>query len=67
MNKPISITIKETRERIISALNDSNLPPCILEGIIVPIAQQITQAAAAEVEQAEKNMTEHAEEVQGNG
>ncbi len=67
MNKPISITIKETRERIVSAINGSNLPPCILEGIIAPIAQQITQAAAAEVEQAEKQMTEQIEEVQDNG
>lgn len=54
MNKPISITIKETRERIISALNDSNLPPCILDGIIAPIAQQIAQAAQAEIAQAEQ-------------
>lgn len=67
MAKPISITIKETRERIIAALNESALPPCILEGIIAPIAQQITQAAAAEVEQAERQMTEQGEEVQDNG
>lgn len=67
MNKPISITIKETRERIISALNDSNLPPCILECIIAPIAQQITQAAVAEVEQAEKQMTEQIKEALDNG
>lgn len=62
MNKPISITIKETRERIISALNDSNLPPCILEGIISPIAQQITQAAMAEAAHAEQAMNEEASE-----
>lgn len=62
MNKPISITIKETRERIISALNASNLPPCILEGIIAPIAQQITQAARAEAERAEQAMNEEESE-----
>lgn len=62
MNKPISITIKETRERIISALNDSNLPPCILEGIIAPIAQQITQAARAEAACAEQAMNEEESE-----
>lgn len=62
MNKPISITIKETRERIISALNDSNLPPCILEGIIAPIAQQITQAARAEAERAEQAMNKEESE-----
>lgn len=67
MTKPISITIKETRERIIAALNESGLPPCILEGIIAPIAQQITQVAAAEVEQAERQMTEQVEEGQDNG
>lgn len=62
MNKPISITIKETRERIVSAINDSNLPPCILEGIIAPIAQQITQAARAEAARAEQAMNEEESE-----
>lgn len=64
MNKSIALRIKETRGRIISALNESALPPCILEGIIAPIAQEITQAARAEMAAAEKQM---AEEEQDNG
>ena len=61
--KPISITIKETRERIVSALNESGLPPCVLAGIIYPIAMEIKQAVGVEVAKAEQQI---AEEVQDN-
>lgn len=59
--KPIALTIKETRERIVAALNGSQLPPCVLEGIISPIAMEITQAARKEAAQAEQNYTEEDE------
>lgn len=60
-NKPISISIKETRERIVSALNDSQLPPSVLEPVLNAIYQQIAQAAQAEVLAAEKQLAEAAE------
>lgn len=56
MTKPISISIKETRERIVSAINESHLPPSILEPVLNVIYQQIAQAARTETEQAEKQM-----------
>lgn len=56
--KPISIIIKETREQIVKALNESQLPPCLLEAVLNPIYQQIAQAAKAEIEQAEKDYKE---------
>lgn len=56
--KPISIIIKETREQIVKALNESQLPPCLLEAVLNPIYQQITQAAQAEIAQAEKQIEE---------
>lgn len=52
--KPISIIIKETREQIVKALNESQLPPCLLEAVLNPIYQQIAQAAQAEIVQAEQ-------------
>lgn len=52
--KPISIIIKETREQIVKALNESQLPPCLLEAVLNPIYQQIAQAAQQEIAQAEQ-------------
>lgn len=59
--KPISIIIKETREQIVKALNESQLPPCLLEAVLNPIYQQVAQAAQAEIAQAEKEYTEEGE------
>lgn len=59
--KPISIIIKETREQIVKALNESQLPPCLLEAVLNPIYQQIAQAAQAEIAQAEKEYIEEGE------
>ena len=58
MNKPIALIIKETREQIVKALNESQLPPCLLEAVLSPIYQQIAQAAQAEIAQAEKEYKE---------
>lgn len=59
--KPISIIIKETREQIVKALNESQLPPCLLEAVLNPIYQQIAQAAQQEIAQAEKEYIEEGE------
>ena len=63
MNKPICIAIKECRWKIVSAINESQLSPCILEDMLNALYQQIKQAAQAEVVQAEKQT----EEVSDNG
>lgn len=61
MNKPIALIIKDTREQIVKALNESQLPPCVLEAVLNPIYQQIVQAAQQEIAQAEKEYTEEGE------
>lgn len=61
MNKPIALIIKDTRKQIINALNESQLPPCLLEAVLNPIYQQIAQAAQTEIVQAEKEYTEEGE------
>lgn len=60
--KPISIIIKETREQIVKALNESQLPPCLLEAVLNPIYQQIAQAAQQEIAQAEQEYKENEEQ-----
>lgn len=42
MNKPLSISIKETKENLIKICNESHLPLCILELIIQNIYADIS-------------------------
>lgn len=58
MNKPISISIVETRDRIVAALNESGLPASVLEMMLNALYQQVAQAAQAEVEAAKKQLAE---------
>lgn len=59
--KPISLIIRDTQAAIIKAVNESQLPPSILEQIIAPIHAQIAQAAQAEIAQAEKEYSKEGE------
>ena len=61
MSKPISISIVETRDRIIAALNESGLPASVLEMMLNALYQQVAQAAQAEVEAAKKQLAEQEE------
>ncbi len=58
MSKPISISIKELREKVVGAINESQLPPSILEPVLNAIYQQVVIAAQNEVEQALKAESE---------
>ena len=42
MNKPISIIVDETNEKIVKACNESGLPMCVLELIIKNIHNEIS-------------------------
>lgn len=42
MNKPLSISIKETKDSLIQICNESHLPPCILELIVQTIYTDIS-------------------------
>lgn len=55
----IAIAIKILREKVVSAINESQLPPSVVEPILNAIYMQIAQAAQQEVEQAEKEVTDN--------
>ena len=45
MNKPISMIVDETNEKIVRACNESGLPMCVLELIIKNIHNEIINLA----------------------
>lgn len=55
--KPISLLIKDMQDSIIKAINESGLPPSIIEPIFAGIYQQIIQAKTAELKQAEEEIS----------
>ncbi len=58
MNKPIALAVRDLKTQIIGAINDSQLPPCVVEPILAVIHQQITAAAKTEITQAEIQLAE---------
>lgn len=56
MDKPISIIIRDMQQSIVKAINDSGLPPSLLEPIIGGIYQQVLQAKQQEIKQAEEEL-----------
>lgn len=61
-NKPIALAIRDLRNVITTAINESQLPASVLEPIIGTLYQQIAQATQAEVEQAEQQYAEETSE-----
>lgn len=53
-NKPITITIKETKEAIVAAINNSNLHPFILDSIMKDIYNEIHILYMNQIAQDEK-------------
>ena len=49
MNKPISIAINDTKNSIISSINESGLPACILLEILNSLVSQINELAKQEL------------------
>lgn len=41
MNKPLTLSLKETKLNFVHTINNSSLPPCILELIIRDILNEI--------------------------
>lgn len=66
MNKPISLAIAETREQIVKAINESGLPPSVVEALMNPIYKQIAQAAQSELAQAKESYKETEEHAESN-
>ena len=49
MNKPISISINDTKNSIISSINESGLPACVLLEILNSLVSQINELAKQEL------------------
>ena len=49
MNKPISISINDTKNSIISSINESGLPACILLEILNSLVSQVNELAKQEL------------------
>lgn len=56
MNRPIALIIRDTKIRIVQAINESQLPASIVELILNNIHQQAVKAAEAEIKQAEEEI-----------
>ena len=50
MEKPITIIIQETKDKLVEVLNTSNLPPVILEPIVKDIYNEITMLTKRQYE-----------------
>lgn len=55
MNRPIALIIRDTKIRIVQAINESQLPASVVELILNNIHQQAVKAAEAEIKQAEES------------
>lgn len=55
MDRPIALVIRDTKIRIVQAINESQLPASIVELILNSIHQQAVKAAEAEIKQAEES------------
>ena len=49
MNKPISIAINDTKNSIISSINESGLPACVLLEILNSLVSQVNELAKQEL------------------
>lgn len=54
MNKPITMVIKETKTKLISVLNESNLSPAVLDLIMQGIYSEIHSFAEKQAVEEEK-------------
>ena len=60
MNNSLAIQMTNTKEKIIAAVNESNLPACILYEIFLNITNEIGNHAQLELQQ-DKNKKENDE------
>ena len=58
MNKPITMVIKETKTKLISVLNESNLSPAVLDLIMQGIYSEIHSLAERQAVEEEKAYAE---------
>lgn len=54
MNKPADLIVEETKESIVKIVNESGLPPFLLEPILKEIYNQVNILKQQELEQSKK-------------
>lgn len=54
MNKPANLIVEETKENIVKLINESGLPPFLLEPILKDLYNQINILKQQELEQSKK-------------
>ena len=54
MNKPANLLVEETKENIVKIINESGLPPFLVEPIIKDLYNQINILKQQELEQSKK-------------
>lgn len=54
MNKPIAITIKETKDKLVNICNESSLPPVILDLIVYGIYSEVHALAEKQISEDEE-------------
>ena len=58
MNKPANLIVEETRENITKVINESGLPPFLVEPILKDIYNQVTVLKQKELEESRKSYEE---------
>ena len=58
MNKPANLIVEETRENITKVINESGLPPFLVEPILKDIYNQVTVLKQKELEESKKSYEE---------
>lgn len=59
MNKPANLITEETREKIVNTINESGLPPFLLEPIIKDIYNQVSLLKQKELEKSKRDYEEN--------
>lgn len=54
MNKPANLLVEETKENIVKTINESGLPPFLVEPILKDLYNQINILKQQELEQSKK-------------
>lgn len=55
MNKPANLIVEETRENLTKAINESGLPPFLLEPILKDLYNQVSFLKQKELEKSKKD------------
>lgn len=58
MNKPANLLVEDTKEELVKVINESGLPPFLVEPILKDIYNQVTVLKQKELEESKKSYEE---------